>query len=239
MKELGSVSHQKVYLEIKNSILNNQLKVGDWLQSENELCEKYAITRPTVRISLSRLEHEGYIERIQGKGSKVTATKSGLGILSASGTTDGVHTSSKLNTRIVALIKLEKWSNKFPFDIAYYTQNKINCYCLKRERKIDEKIVIYEETYLPNMNLVGFENINFENKSLFKTLSENYDIKIKGGNQRFKSKSASKTDAETLKINYRSPILYIEREIFTNKPDFKLYSLLSCNTENYFIEGSF
>lgn len=239
MKLEKNISHEKVYFELKKSICENVLKTGDWLPSENMLCEKYKISRPTVRISLSRLASEGYIERIHGKGSKVISAKKGLGILSVFGTTEGVNTHSQLKTSIFALPQIQEWSKKFPFDISHYKKNKIDCICLKRERKIENEILIYEETFLPNINLKGFDAINFEDKSLFKTLKEVYGIEIKGGNQRFKSKSASKIEAERLQINHRHAILYIEREIFTNMPDFKLYSFLSCNTDNYFIEGSF
>ena len=39
------------------------------LPSERELCEKYAVSRITVRRALSELEEAGQIYRVQGKGA--------------------------------------------------------------------------------------------------------------------------------------------------------------------------
>ena len=45
------------------------------LPSERELCEKYAVSRITVRRALSELEEAGQIYRVQGKGAFVKSQK--------------------------------------------------------------------------------------------------------------------------------------------------------------------
>ena len=60
---------------IKSDIDDGLLNVGDLLPSENEFCERYDISRPTVRQALSALEEQGLVVRMRGKGSFVTRPK--------------------------------------------------------------------------------------------------------------------------------------------------------------------
>src|SRR5699024_8962836 len=54
-----------------DSIENKNIKPGEKLPSENELMEKYNVSRDTIRKSLDLLEGNGYIHKIKGKGSFV------------------------------------------------------------------------------------------------------------------------------------------------------------------------
>lgn len=42
------------------------------LPSEQELCQRYQVSRQTVRLALSVLENEGLIEKRKGSGSYIT-----------------------------------------------------------------------------------------------------------------------------------------------------------------------
>ncbi|WP_338817881.1 HTH-type transcriptional repressor RspR [Moorella thermoacetica] len=65
------VRGQKVYEEIKEAIINNTLKPGTMLQ-ERIIAEKLGVSRTPVREALRRLNSEGLIELIPGKGATVT-----------------------------------------------------------------------------------------------------------------------------------------------------------------------
>lgn len=63
-------------VEIRNAILDDlilsgQVKEGDKLPSEAELCETYAASRVTVRSALQSLQEQGYIRTVRGSGSVV------------------------------------------------------------------------------------------------------------------------------------------------------------------------
>jgi GntR family transcriptional regulator, arabinose operon transcriptional repressor len=63
------------YIRVKEDILLNikkgNLDAGDQLETEQQLAKRYGVSRPTVRQSLMVLESEGYVERIQGRGTYV------------------------------------------------------------------------------------------------------------------------------------------------------------------------
>ena len=57
---------------IKNTITSGTLRVGDLLPSEAELCDKFEISRNTVRQAIGSLEEAGFVVRKRGKGTFVT-----------------------------------------------------------------------------------------------------------------------------------------------------------------------
>ena len=61
----------------ENTFLDGVYKEGDLLPSENELCQLYGMTRPTVRQSLSTLANDGYIRKHQGKGKYCSSPSQG------------------------------------------------------------------------------------------------------------------------------------------------------------------
>ena len=58
--------------DIKQQILRGDLKPGDRVLSEAEICEQYNVSRISSKRALDELSKEGYIRRISGKGSFVT-----------------------------------------------------------------------------------------------------------------------------------------------------------------------
>lgn len=60
---------------IKRNITGGVLKPGDLLPSELELCDRFGISRSTVRQAFSALEAEGLVLRQRGKGTFVSRPK--------------------------------------------------------------------------------------------------------------------------------------------------------------------
>ncbi len=56
---------------IKQKIYNNTFKAGEKLISENQLCEKFSISRQTARQAIAVLEKEGLVLKKQGSGTYV------------------------------------------------------------------------------------------------------------------------------------------------------------------------
>ena len=54
------------------------LAVGEKMPTENQICALFQVSRITVREAMNELVKDGYIERIQGKGSYVKAKRVGM-----------------------------------------------------------------------------------------------------------------------------------------------------------------
>lgn len=58
-----------IYHDLSQKIRKRDLKPNTLLPSENQLVNQYSASRETVRKALNSLAHDGYIQKIKGKGS--------------------------------------------------------------------------------------------------------------------------------------------------------------------------
>lgn len=226
-----------LYDILRKHILEGVYSEGDLLPSENELCNIYGMTRPTVRQSLSELANEGLIIKHQGKGSLVHLHPRDIGILSVSGTTSALG-NRNLKTRIIVKPVIIPWPDDFMFTLSQL-EKESGCIYMERLRLLDESPVFYDINFIPNINLPRITSRQFENRSLFEILREHYQLEIKGGEQRLKAIPATSRTGSFLNLKKGQPVLHLERKIATGNPVLFLYSSLYCNTEKYSIFGRF
>ncbi|MBS2969837.1 extracellular solute-binding protein [Metabacillus sp. KIGAM252] len=58
--------------ELKDEIVSTRIRKGEYLLPEHQLSHKYDISRVSIRKGLAQLVEEGLIEKIPGKGNRVT-----------------------------------------------------------------------------------------------------------------------------------------------------------------------
>lgn len=229
--------YRKLYEVLRKHILDGVYKEGDLLPSENELCQLYSMTRPTVRQSLSTLAGDGYIRKHQGKGSIVHQLPREIGILSVSGTTSAVG-DRNLKTRIVVKPVLKPWPDDFMFPLSDL-EKESGCIYMERVRLLEGTPIFYDISYIANINLPRITARQFENSSLFQILRDHYRIEIKGGDQRIKAIPVSSKISRFLQMKKGQPVLHLERKMETNNSELFVYSSIFCNTEKYSIFGRF
>ncbi len=229
--------HRRLYEILRRHITEGVYKEGDLLPSENELCQLYGVTRPTVRQSLASLANEGYISKHQGKGSIVQLLPREIGILSVSGTTSAVG-NRNLKTKIIVKPVLIPWPDKFMFNLSDL-ERESGCIYMERLRQLEEIPIFYDISYIANINLPRITSRQFENRSLFQILRDNYHVIVKGGEQRIKAIPASRKISRFLALSEGEPVLHLERRMETNVPGLFLYSSIFCNTGKYSIFGRF
>jgi GntR family transcriptional regulator/GntR family frlABCD operon transcriptional regulator len=229
--------YRRLYEILRRHISDGVYKEGDLLPSENELCQLYGMTRPTVRQSLGSLANDGYIRKHQGKGSIVNHLPKEIGILSVSGTTSAVG-DRNLKTKIIVKPVLIMWPDDFMFPLTGL-EKESGCVYMERVRFLDDVPIFYDISFIANINLPRITSRQFENRSLFQILRDNYSIEIKGGDQRIKAIPATSEISMLLKLKKDQPVLHLERKMVTNVQGLFLYSSIFCNTQKYSIFGRF
>lgn len=91
---INKYSDVPIYSQLKNLIIK-KIESGDYpeeskIPSEQELCEKYNISRPTVRQAISELTNNGILYKVKGKGTFVSKSKSKININDFTGFTDSI-----------------------------------------------------------------------------------------------------------------------------------------------------
>lgn len=227
--------YRLVYEKLRKHIIDGVYHEGDMLPSENELCILHSVTRPTVRKALDRLVNEGYIKKQQGKGSIVQGKPRGVGILSITGVTSAFG-EEKVSTRIIIKPELRLLERTFGFELTA-PEIESGCIYMERLRLVNDNPVFYDTTVIPNINLPRLTSRNFENNSLFDVLRKNYQLEVKGGHQQMLAVLPEKKIQKHFRIGPRHPIIQLNRRFETNRLNFRFYSQVFCNTDEYVLEG--
>ncbi|MFR9291126.1 MAG: GntR family transcriptional regulator [Clostridium paraputrificum] len=75
---LSSENKLPLYLQLVKTLkkqIKENMKENDKIPSEKEICDMYSVSRTTVRLAMAELEKDGFIYRLQGKGSFVSDLK--------------------------------------------------------------------------------------------------------------------------------------------------------------------
>lgn len=211
-------------------------QVGDYLPSENELCQKFSITRTTARKALDELQRNGFIERQQGKGSRVVERRKSLGLLNVKGFSEAVG--QNVETIFLQFPGVREWPPIFPFSVSGKEPLR-DCIHFERLRCVNKIPVMLENNWFPATELPGFVGIDFIEGSFFKTLSQRYHTEVIGSEQELRALQAEKKIAEQLMITIGSPVLEISIRFSTSNPELHIFSQLYCNTATYPIGNSY
>lgn len=120
---INKYSTVPLYCQLKNIILekieSDVFVEESKIPSEQDLCQKYGISRPTVRQAINELTNNGQLYKLKGKGTFVSKRKSTINIKDYNGFTDSILDSlepEKKNIISVATVtsdKLEKIKDIF------------------------------------------------------------------------------------------------------------------------------
>lgn len=91
---INKYSNIPLYSQLKDLIIekieNGEYPPESKIPSEQELCDLYGISRPTVRQAISELTNSGYLHKEKGKGTFVSKPKSTIDVKTYTGFTDSI-----------------------------------------------------------------------------------------------------------------------------------------------------
>ncbi|MCF6361654.1 MAG: GntR family transcriptional regulator [Cyclobacteriaceae bacterium] len=229
--------HQAIYETIRKNIEDNTYPGDSLLPSENEMCARLEVTRPTARQALTRLENDGFIKRHQGKGSIVQKVHHRLGILSIKGVSQRLGAQGSLTTKIIKKPVVEPWPDDFMFELTP-EERSLGCINMKRLRLIDDKPIIFDIVHLVNIDIPRFCQKKYEKRSLFSTLKNDYGIEVVNGEQNIRAINATKELAKHLQVVEKQAILHLEGAHYTSK-NLRIFSEAFCSSDRFYLHGSF
>lgn len=106
---INKYSNTPMYSQLKSIILrkieSGQYQEGSKIPSEEELCETYGISRPTVRQAINELNSGGFLFRKKGKGTFVSKRSSVIGIKKFSGFNGSILTEGNQSGKNMLYVK--------------------------------------------------------------------------------------------------------------------------------------
>ena len=196
----------KIEKYLKELIDSGEIKQGELLPSENKLCEKFNVTRMTVRSAYNNLVKEGYITRKRGIGSIVLANRISDNISNIqSYTKEMINKGYSVITKLISLSVVE--ADKTIKDKLNLELGE-NVWEVKRVRYAEGSPVSYMITYMPVKMFPNLKKTDCD--SLYKYL-EKCGYKISTAQRVVEALISSEELMELLELECESPILHIEQ----------------------------
>ncbi|MCM3570905.1 GntR family transcriptional regulator [Neobacillus mesonae] len=196
---------------IKELIEKGELKPGDVLPPEREYAEKHQISRMTVRQAFTQLVNEGYLHRIQGKGTFVAERKIEQGLQGLTSFTEDMKSRGLTPGNELLSFKL------IPATLTIASQLSIKeydpVYEIKRIRLADQLPMAVEVNHI-SANLIKGLTEQIVNQSIYHYIEESLGMRIHHAAQTIESSIANSLEAKHLHISTGSPVMLIQRNTF-------------------------
>lgn len=194
-------------------ITEGTLEPGQSLPSERDMCLTYDTSRMTVRQAIGELELQGYVYRIQGKGTFVASQKVIQPLFHISGFTEDMRKRGKTpQSRVLfcGTLKADKRTASrlgIALGEAYV--------CVKRLRLADEVPMAVETSCLRYDLCSRVLDYDLEQNSLYQILTSVVGLSLKNGNQYIEAGLTNEAQAVLLGVPTGSAALLIERHVLT------------------------
>lgn len=146
MVAINKYSNVPLYCQLKNLILekieNGDFEADKKIPSEQDFCEQYDISRPTVRQAINELTSSGQLYKLKGKGTFVSAQKTYISIKDYTGFTDSVLDSKNPSEKDIISTEIVKGQD-YP-ELA-------EAFNLRNESKSDFAAITYTNTLANDM----------------------------------------------------------------------------------------
>ncbi|TYP92151.1 transcriptional regulator, GntR family [Fodinibius salinus] len=211
----GTPLHKQISDWLKQEIESGALTEDEKLPSENELAQKFDVSRVTVRRALQTLENEQLIYRCQGLGSFVTdqRTHQSFSILNDF-TEELAGSGMKASSKVLSFEheNIEGRNNLISYLDIDSQQVALK---IERIRLGDSSPIAYDITWMPMFYGQLIEGYELKDTTIFKILEDEFDIPIKRGCYRIEATVADDKLAEHLKVEPQTPLLQINRISYT------------------------
>lgn len=197
------------YFIVKKKILemidNEETGPDGMVPSEREIMKMFEVSRITAIKAIDDLVKEGYLYRIQGKGTFIKNDKLNQDLVCITSCTDDIQkmgmTPSKRLIEATVMEADQARSRKLQLC------NEDKVLMVKRVYFADNEPLNLTTTYLPCKLFPGIENYDFGIESIYNILETKYNTRITKATRTIEAVLAVDEVSEILKINEGEPIL--------------------------------
>lgn len=208
MEELKLPKYYQVKKAIVNKIDNEEFQVGSLIPSERELMALLDVSRITVRRAIEELEQEGYLYKVQGKGTYVKGDQNSQNLISITSCTQDVIRLGMKPSREVLHSDVVSADKKRQRRLSIAENDKV--FFLSRVYYADDEPINYTRTYLPYKYFKGIEAHDFSKESLYEVMEKEYGVTLTQANRSVEAVIAYGEIAEYLHVQNGVPLLLFQ-----------------------------
>lgn len=208
------LKYEEIALDLQNKILSGEYKLNEQLPLEKELCDKYGVSRITIKKAVDELVMGGLVVKRRGSGTFVKDVEHSQ---------MSEVTTSRQFTGFSAMLKGKKVVSKIvefavvnpPEDIAKKLQMSTDSfvYYICRARYGDGEPYVMEYTYMPIEIITGIKRDILE-KSIYNYIENELKLKIKSAHRTLRASLPTELEKEYLEVTEQIPILEVEGVAF-------------------------
>ena len=219
-----STKYKQIVSELEADLLSGKYNEVKKLPREEDLIEKYQVSRTTIRKAIAMLVNKGYVYQVQGSGIFIreASLQDYVSLENLKGLTRDFP-DKKIESKLINLMVInadEDLAKQMKCDVG------TDIYFLERLRYVNEEPFAVEYTYL-NKNVIPYMSEEIAHRSIYSFIIN--DLKLSSG---FADKIiyADKLDSESaqlLQLSENDPTLVIENTVFlTNGTVFEVSKVI-------------
>lgn len=209
----GSPRHEQVAAWLRDQITACALSPEAQLPSEQALCQRFGVSRVTVRHALATLEAEGLIYRRQGLGSFVQRPRVPTGLVRLTSFAEDAARAGFAASSRVEHLGPEPAEARLAERLGVAEGAPL--VRLDRVRLADGLPVAYDQTWLPKRFGALLEGHDLARETLYHLLETRFGVPILGGTLRFDATSAPDFVARGLGLAPGTAVMRISRTSHT------------------------
>lgn len=204
-----------VYNTLKQEITEGILKVGSLLPTEQELEDRFLVSRTTIRKAIGLLKDEGYLDVRQGRGTTVQDITTTQKLSHISSITETLKNDGhEVSVQSMSITKIQA-----PDSMSDIFAPGTPLYCLERVLCSDGLPINYSTTYLLAEMVPHFEQYVNMFCGLYHFLETKYHIQMSEATETLSASAANFAESQILNIPQGSPLLISKR--ITNVGDIR------------------
>lgn len=204
---------------IKNWLVNKEFVAGEKIPSENELAARFKVSRLTVRQAITQLVQEGFLTSRRGQGTFVTGSNDLINTMSieTSGFMDDLffNQMSQIVTKSVSMRRIPP--SKSVREKLKLEQNEKEIVEIKRVRLLNDRMFTFSINHLPLQIGSRICEDDLYKNLLVEVLEKKAAIQFTEAVQTIEASFANQEVAEKLEIPLGSPILFVERIMYSTR----------------------
>lgn len=208
MKAYHSRPRDEIAERIECLIIEKNLKPGDRLPSERELCETWECNRMTFRAAVKRLIAEGKIRNVPATGNFVAPEKLERYLQDLTSFTEFVMKKGHQTDNRLVHSQVIPASAKMAENLKIPEGSDIFKMC--RLRLVDGEPVSMDTVHIPAARFSGIEKYDFEKFSLYGILERKYGLVLGGGIEDISITYADADEAALLNVSEGEALFYLK-----------------------------
>ena len=199
----------QIYKNMLSAIKNGEYRENTPLPSERELCEKYYVSRSTIRQTISLLKEGDFVYTVQGKGTFIKPQVFIQPLTKVYSFTDTLK-----NDNVIIQNKIIEYGKETADSTLAKTtgyNEKTVFHKLVRLRSAKDYPLMLETTYLPMARFIRLDTETIERGSLYDYLRTNYNFKANRIKETIRPVIPQTKEKKLLGIASNIPCILLER----------------------------